>query len=109
MYSFQYQDSTDNGLAPFGGGNVCVPELTARGADTSGCTEFIDLPDVELHNISVTYNADTWAVRAGVRNLLNTVPVLDTAIPGDGNTGTPFGLGYDANGRNLFLNVSKRF
>ena len=109
LYSFQYQDSTDNGLAPFGGGNVCVPELTARGADTSGCTEFIDLPDVELHNISVTYNADTWAVRAGVRNLLNTVPVLDTAIPGDGNTGTPFGLGYDANGRNLFLNVSKRF
>lgn len=109
LYSFQYQDSTDNGLNPFGGGNVCIPELTARGADTSGCTEFIDLPDVELHNISVTYNADTWALRFGVRNLLNTVPVLDTAIPGDGNTGTPFGLGYDANGRNLFLNVSKRF
>lgn len=110
LYSFQFQDSTDNGAGgPFGGGNVCIPTLTARGADTSGCTEFIDLPNVELHNVSLTYNADTWAFRAGVRNVLNTVPVRDTAIAGDGGTGTPFGLGYDANGRNLFVNVSKRF
>jgi len=112
LYSFQYQDATNNGIAgDFGGGNVCIPTLLARdaNADTSGCTEFIDLPDVELHNVSFTYNGDDWAFRAGVRNLLNTVPVLDTAIVGDGNTGTPFGLGYDANGRNLFVNVSKRF
>jgi len=91
LYSFQYQDATNNGIAgDFGGGNVCIPTLLARdaNADTSGCTEFIDLPDVE----------------SGVRNLLNTVPVLDTAIVGDGNTGTPFGLGYDANGRNHFKN-----
>ncbi len=109
LYSFQYQDATDTGVAPFGGGNVCRPALTARGVDNSGCTEFLTLPNVELHNVSLTYNADTWAVRAGVRNVFNTVPVLDTAIPGDGDTGTPFGLGYDANGRNVFVNVSKRF
>jgi len=110
LYSFQFQDSTDNGAGgPFGGGNVCGPTLRARGEDDSGCTEFLDLPNVELHNVSLTYNADTWAFRAGVRNVFNTVPVRDTAIAGDGDTGTPFGLGYDANGRNLFVNISKRF
>ena len=57
----------------------------------------------------MTYNADTWSARAGIRNIANTVVVRDGAIPGDGNTGTPFGLGYDANGRNLFVNISKRF
>ena len=110
LYSLQHQNATDTGFdTPFGGGNVCAPTLIARGEDASGCQEFVDLPDVELHNVSLTYNADTWAARVGVRNIANTVIVRDGAIPGDGNTGTPFGLGYDANGRNLFVNISKRF
>ena len=109
LYSFQYQDSTDTGVAPFGGGNVCGPTLRARGEDDSECTEYLDLPNVNLHNVSMTYNLDTWSFRAGMRNIFNTVPVRDAAIPGDGSTGTPFGLGYDANGRNAFVNVSKRF
>lgn len=109
LYSLQHQNATDTGVAPFGGGNVCGPTLRARGADDSGCTEFLELNDVELHNISVTYNADTWALRAGMRNVFNTVPVRDAGIPADGSTGTPFGLGYDGDGRNFFVNVSKRF
>jgi len=106
-----YSTAQDNGLNQFGGGNLCIPELTARdpNADTSGCTEFIDLPPVILHDLVLNYNADTWAVRVGVRNLLDTVIVRDTAIPGDGNSGTPFGLGFDADGRNFFFNVTKRF
>ena len=109
LYSLQHQNATDTGVAPFGGGNVCAPTLIARGEDAGECTEFLDLPDVELHNVSLTYNADTWAARVGVRNIANTVVVRDAAVPGSGGTGTPFGLGYDANGRNLFVNISKRF
>ena len=109
LYSLQHQNATDTGVAPFGGGTVCAPALIARGEDPTGCTEFLDLPDVELHNVSLTYNADTWAARVGVRNIANTVVVRDAAVPGSGGTGTPFGLGYDANGRNLFVNISKRF
>ena len=33
----------------------------------------------------------------------------DTAIPSDGGTGTPFGLGYSLLGRTFFVNVSKAF
>ncbi|MCI5043255.1 MAG: TonB-dependent receptor [Aquisalinus sp.] len=109
LHRYQYADATDSGLAPFGGGNVCAPTLLERdaNADTSGCTEFITLPDLELHDFSVTYNADSWAFRAGIRNAFDEVPVLDHAIPSDADSGTPFGLGYDANGRNFFFNISK--
>jgi len=108
-----YSTAQDNGINDFGGGNICSPELISRGisADEAGdrCTEFIDLPPVILHDIVLNYNADTWAVRVGVRNLLDTVIIRDTAIPGDGGSGTPFGLGFDADGRNFFFNVTKRF
>ena len=99
--------------APFGGGNVCAPALIAEGVDpvdaAARCTEFLDLPNVTLHDITFSYRADDWAVRAGVRNLADTVPVRDSGIPSDGNTGTPFGLGFDLNGRNFFVNVTKSF
>ncbi|PHS24549.1 MAG: hypothetical protein COA84_09215 [Robiginitomaculum sp.] len=111
LHRFTYSSATDSGLAPFGGGNVCRPTLLARdpNADVSGCTEHIILPNVKLHSLTMVYNADVWTLRAGVTNLFNTVPILDTSIPGDGGTGTPFGLGYDADGRNVFFNIARKF
>lgn len=110
LYRVFYSTPQDSGVGMFGGGNLCIPELTARGEDTSGCTEFIDLPAVILHDLTATYRADTWAFRVGVRNLLDTVIVRDAGgTPSDGGTGTPFGLGFDLDGRNFFVNVTKAF
>lgn len=111
LHRYRFSTSTDSGVAPFGGGNVCVPVLLERdpNADTSGCTEYIDLPDLELHSVSATYSYDTWVFRAGVDNLLDEVVVRDIAVPGDADTGTPFGLGYSLNGRSFFVNVTKSF
>ncbi len=109
LHRYQYREATDNGLNPFGGGNVCVPALNARGEDSSGCTEYIDLPNVSLHDLTAVYQHDTWRIRGGVQNLMNTVVVRDVAIPSDGETGTPFGLGYSLNGRTFFMNISKVF
>ncbi|MEM8770563.1 MAG: TonB-dependent receptor [Pseudomonadota bacterium] len=104
-------DDLDPDFAPFGGGNVCTPTLLERdpNADTSGCTEFLDLPPVILHDLIATYSGDTWTARFGVRNVFDTVIVRDAGIPADGGSGTPFGLGYDLDGRNFFFNISKRF
>ena len=78
-------------------------------ADNARCQEFIDLPNVTLHDITFAYRADDWAIRAGVRNVADTVVVRDSGIPNDAGTGTPFGLGFDVDGRNFFVNVTKSF
>ena len=111
LHRYRFATATDNGLDPFGGGTVCAPVLTARdpNADTTGCTEFIDLPDLELHSLTATYSHNTWVLRAGVENLLDEVIVRDVSIPGDAGTGTPFGLGYSLAGRTFFVNVTKSF
>ncbi len=111
LHRFRYSEATFNGNNPFGGGNVCVPTLLARdpAADTSGCTEYIDLPAVELHDLTGTWSTGSWVLRMGVQNVFDEVVVRDTAIAGDGSTGTPFGLGYSMNGRAFFANVIKQF
>lgn len=114
LYRWFFQVAADEGedFEPFGGGTVCAPTILERDgpdADTSGCTEFISLPNVDLHDLTASYRGDTFVIRAGIRNLYDTVVVRDAAIPGDGATGTPFGLGYDLDGRNYFINISKSF
>jgi iron complex outermembrane receptor protein len=111
LHRYRFSTSTDNGLNPFGGGNVCTPVLLERdpNADTSGCTEYIDLPDLELHSLTAVYARDTWVFRAGIENLLDEVVVRDVQIPGDAGTGTPFGLGYSLTGRSFFASITKSF
>ena len=116
-FSFNYRwffSKAQGDVAPFGGGNICSPTLIAQGVDpveaAARCTEFIDLPAVTLHDITLSYRGDDWAIRGGVRNVADTVIVRDAGgTPADGGSGTPFGLGFDLDGRNFFINVTKQF
>ena len=110
---FAQRTGVDNFFAPtpgtpsgFGGTN-CVPTLTTRGisfADAqTRCAEFTRNPNVTLHDITLTYRGDDWVLRGGVRNVADTVPIRD------GGIGTPFGVGFDLDGRNFFINFSKQF
>lgn len=67
-------------------------------------------PGTFYHDLSVTYNQDTWVLRAGVNNVLNESPALIDA--GGGSTqrfNMPLGAGYDLIGRSFFVNVTKQF
>ena len=65
------------------------------------------------HDASVSYQADTWTVRVGVNNLLDTAPVqIDEDVRTDfglNARSVPRGAGYDMVGRRAFLRVSKAF
>ncbi len=113
-----YATATNSGIlvdVPNGGGTtLCRPALIGRGVAPAEadmrCQEHSLFPDAILHDVSVSYRGDTWSAVIGVRNLLDNVVVRDTGIPGDGDTGTPYNItGYDLDGRNIFLNVTKRF
>jgi iron complex outermembrane receptor protein len=61
------------------------------------------------HAASIRYTGDTWQVRAGVSNIFDNEPPLV-----DGNevfsiSNTPIGNGYDLNGRQFFMTLSKDF
>ena len=61
-----------------------------------------------VHSASVAYRGDTWLVRAGASNILDTEPpVVQEGPPTVSNT--PIGVGYDLGGRTWFLNLSMRF
>jgi iron complex outermembrane receptor protein len=58
--------------------------------------------DYWVHDVSAAYRGDTWVVRLGVRNVLDEAPPLTN----NNNLGTLAGIGYDLNGRTVFLNVT---
>jgi iron complex outermembrane receptor protein len=68
------------------------------------------VPDYFLHHMSVQYRSDdNWETTFGVRNLLNETPpwISQGAYSRVGNG--PLYSGYDYSGREVFLNVSKKF
>jgi outer membrane receptor protein involved in Fe transport len=78
----------------------------------SGKTSGYDfaVPDYFLHNVSVQYRSDNdWETTLGVRNLLDETPpwVSQGFYNRVGNS--PLYSGYDYVGREVFLNVSKKF
>ncbi|GAA0635052.1 TonB-dependent receptor plug domain-containing protein [Brevundimonas lenta] len=60
-------------------------------------------------NVSVRYEADDWAVTAGIRNLTNETGGLVSAGVVDMVGNVPLYSGYDYVGRTAFINLSKSF
>ena len=84
---------------------------TETGARTSSDTIISKIDDYFLHTVSVEYQADTWNMTVGLRNVLDEDPPLV-----DQNSFNPFlvgnvpaGTGYDILGRSLFLQLTKEF
>ena len=73
------------------------------------CRDFAEADDYFRHSFSVFYNADTWTVGGGVRNVFNEEPPLvdETEVLAFSNT--PIGYGYDLQGRMFFVDVAYRF
>jgi len=90
----------------------CVQTLGRFAADGDpsfpggfNCIQLDGLDSYWVHDMSVAYAYDTWAVRVGVNNLFDTAPPL-TDNNDLANLG---GIGYDIGGRTYFANVTKRF
>ncbi|MEM9178525.1 MAG: TonB-dependent receptor [Pseudomonadota bacterium] len=63
-----------------------------------------------LHDLSIGYDADTWSVLVGVRNVLDQEPEL--VDEGEGyftSANVVLGQGYDVFGRTAFVRVQKSF
>ena len=61
------------------------------------------------HDMSFFYYGDVWTIGVGARNVLNVAPPqVDGRIQFSG-WNTPFGAGYDINGRQYFVNIAAAF
>lgn len=89
----QRNEPTTTGFSP------CV-----QAGDTP-CTQFDDLDDYWVHDMSLRWSGDTWVLRGGVTNIFDEAPpITDT-----NDLRFLAGIGYDFGGRTLFLNATKRF
>jgi len=61
------------------------------------------------HDTSIYYNGDVWTIGAGMRNVFNEAPPKVDGRVVFSAFNTPFGAGYDINGRSYFVNVQARF
>lgn len=90
------------------------PNSTAR--DPACLTTRLQKKYVEdyfLHTAALTWEPDTWGITVGVRNVFNVDPEF-VEHPGDSQLNTnganvPTGVGYDTQGRTLFVNLRKAF
>jgi len=71
-------------------------------ADDGPCLWYDNVDDYWVHDVSAAYRSDSWVVRLGVRNVLDEAPPLTN----NNDLGTLAGIGYDLNGRTVFLNVT---
>ena len=61
------------------------------------------------HDLSFYFYGDVWTVGVGARNVLNEPPPLVDNRAVFSGWNVPFGVGYDINGREYFVNVAARF
>ena len=72
------------------------------------CRDFAEGDDYFLHSTSLFYDADSWTVGAGIRNVFNQEPPVVDASEVLGYSNTPIGYGYDLQGRTFFFDVVYR-
>ena len=93
--------SPNNGFFGDTCGGPLVGDVLCRDVDSADA--------YTIHSASVRYSGDTMVIRAGVQNVFDTAPPkIDTAQV-FGISNTPIGAGYDLNGRQFFVSVSKDF
>ncbi|MEM9401292.1 MAG: TonB-dependent receptor [Pseudomonadota bacterium] len=76
--------------------NPCVQ------AGDGPCLSFDNLDTYWVHDLSAAWRSDSYIVRFGVRNLFDEAPPLTN----NNSLGLLGGIGYDLQGRTLFLNVT---
>ena len=86
-------------------GDTCLG--TAAGDVTCRDVGFAD--DYLTHTASLRYRNDTWTLRAGVSNIFDKAPPLVDSNEVFAISNTPIGNGYDLDGREFFMSVSKKF
>lgn len=117
----QYTDTTPGAAFPYGQRQHSTCSTLDVGCVTVNdpATPYVDFSSyvteadaTYYHDLSVTYNADTWILRAGVNNVFAEDPavVSGNAVGAQlGNGNAVLGSGYDLIGRTFFLNVTKSF
>ncbi|MEQ8404730.1 MAG: TonB-dependent receptor [Oceanicaulis sp.] len=91
------------------------PENGPANTDTCNATGDLLCKDLETvddhfrHDVSLRYNADTWTIVGGVRNVFDEAPALVDPSENFELNGTNRFAGHDFIGRRFFLNVQKRF
>jgi len=73
------------------------------------CRDFAEADEYFRHSTSIFYNADTWTVGGGIRNVFNEKPPVVDASEVLSFSNTPIGYGYDLQGRVYFLDIAYRF
>ena len=77
--------------------------------DPATSTFKMDTPNYFLHNYSVQYKGDKWAVTAGVRNAENKKPPSISQGFTNRVANAPLYSGFDYFGRSFFVNLTKSF
>ena len=80
---------------------------TAAGDVTCRDVGFAD--DYITHTASVRYSNDEWTLRVGVSNIFDKAPPLVDSSEVFAISNTPIGNGYDLDGREFFMSMSKKF
>ena len=86
----------------------CTGLLNSAGEPLK-CRELGYTEDYFVHNVSLTYTADDWAVAVGIRNVFNEEPPQVDPDGSFSSANIPLGVGYDPFGRTPFINFSATF
>lgn len=97
-----------NGSGTNPGGGAFVPNGRVPG-DGIFCRDVGFADAYWLHSVSLRYRADTWTVLVGVSNLFDNAPPLVDSSEVLAINNTAIGAGYNYDGREFFMSVSKSF
>ena len=73
------------------------------------CRDYAETGSYLRHSASLFYNADTWTLGGGIRNVFDKAPPKVDGSEVLSYSNTPIGYGYDLQGRVFFLDVAYRF
>lgn len=98
-------DADDIPLTRFNTNTTCL------GADNGDvdCGPVYFADDYFLHSISARYRGDDWGILVGVNNVFDEEPALVDPREVFSVSNVPIGNGYDLNGRQYFVRVTKSF
>ena len=86
-----------------------ISDTCLGGPDDVLCRDFAEADEYFRHSVSVFYNADTWTLGGGIRNVFDEAPPIVDATEVLSFSNTPIGYGYDLQGRVYFVDVAYRF
>lgn len=103
-------DEEDRAVTDFE--NFVTGSTVTCGGPTQGdvnCRPVFFANDYTVHSTSVRYSGDDWGLLIGVNNVFDKAPPLVSPREVFSVTNVPIGNGYDLNGREYFVRVTKAF